>query len=42
MEVHLLGSEEGGTGQREKLTCDVGVAEGAGLPQSFGQTPELG
>lgn len=36
MEMYLVGSEEGGTGQREKLTCDVGTAEGAGLPQLFG------
>lgn len=36
MEMYLVGSTSGGTGQREKLTCDVGAAEGAEAPQSFG------
>lgn len=30
--THLSWSEEGGTGPREKLTCDVGTAEGVGSP----------
>lgn len=40
--THLSWSEEGGTGPREKLTCDVGTAEGVGLRQSCGRTLELG